>query len=101
MVAGTAASGCPRSGAGVARGDGLAEAPGSCWMKWMPGTVTSALIRPARRGRCPGTAPPAAAVPRSPGSLLYLSQGCLQAAAHGAPIEVSVPIAPTLGRVSC
>jgi hypothetical protein len=40
--------------------------------------------------------PPAAAVARSPGRLLYLSQGCLHAAAHGALIEVSAPIAPTL-----
>ena len=33
----------------------------------------------------------AAAVPHSPGLLLYLSQGCLYAAADGALIDVSVP----------
>ncbi len=42
VVAGPAASGCPGSGAGVAPGDGLAEALESSWVKWMPGTVTSA-----------------------------------------------------------
>lgn len=42
MVAGPAPSGCPGSGASVARGDGLAEALESSWMKWMPGTVSSA-----------------------------------------------------------
>ena len=46
-------------------------------------------------------APPAAASRAGPGRLSYLSQGCLHAAAHGALIEVSVPIAPTLGRVFC
>ena len=45
--------------------------------------------------------PPAAAVPHSPGRLSYLSQSCLHAAADGALIEVSVPIAPTLGRLFC
>ena len=42
VVAGPVASGCPGSGAGVARADGLAEALESTWMKWMQGTVTSA-----------------------------------------------------------
>lgn len=54
----------------------------------------------ARRQK-PRTVPPAAAVPHSPGRLLYLSQGCLHAAADGALIDVSVPIAHTLGRLSC
>jgi hypothetical protein len=54
----------------------------------------------ARRGRNPGRCrrPPR---PAQPGRLLYLSQGCLHAAAHGALIEDSVPIAPTLGRLFC
>ncbi len=45
--------------------------------------------------------PPAAAVPHSPGRLLYLGQSCLYAAADGALTEDSVPIAPTLGRLFC